>query len=200
MRIWADELVDFDFATTDVFDDPQHVQQVSSPDGNYAMKEYTEIPESERTVNGQLLASISYQINIFFVNSSLNQDKAKNEDNYPGVKGLWKPAKGAYNRMTAEVFSAPAQNAYIGDKAFQDSPRAVVWPGWDVGARQDDKLFAFADGHVELVPQIEWWATSWWSGYNPAAEDPRFRARLWDVKHTNPQGGDWNAGMDRGSY
>ena len=96
-----------------------------------------------------------------------------------------------FNKMTAEVFSAPALNMYIGDAAISNTNPGVVWPHWDDGERDDDKLFGFADGHVEMVPQVEWWANTFWGSYDPSAEDPRFRARLWDIKHSNPLGGGW---------
>lgn len=197
IRIWADELVDMEYITTESFDDPEHRQRISSPDG---LVDFTNQPEAQRTVGGTLLAPISYQINIFFINSSLNWDK---RGNYAPANPnpLWRRGANGFNNMTAEVFSAPAENAYIGDTAFTDSPAAVARPAWDDGPRSADKLYAFADGHVELVPEIEWSApNTWWSGYDPAGEDPEFRARLWDVRHSNPQGGNWNAGMDLNSY
>ncbi len=170
-RIWADELVDFEFITTDAFDDSQHVQQVMSANAPpNDIVDYTAQPEADRTVGGRLLAPISYQINIFFINSSLNEDKASD---YPGnVRGLWQRGSNGFNRMTPDVFLSPSDNAYIGDAGWSDAPTAVVRPAWDAGFRSSDKLFAFGDGHVEVVPQIEWWSDTFWGAITPPPKTP----------------------------
>ena len=192
-RLYADELVDYGYGNVDMFVDPGNPMQVSSPNGFAPWDQHPTMPDD--------MYPVAYYVNIFFLHSSLNEQRGYGNP-------LWRPGNSgvAYNNLTSNVFSSPGENMWIGDKGFMDSPSHVNTPQWDEGLRSESKLFGFADGHVERLPQEAWWVTNgnFWGGFNPQAQlaaEPDFRPRMWDVLHANPQGGNNNwQNMDRAHF
>ena len=188
-RLYADELLDLKCAAEGIFADPGNIQHVWTGDTCVPYTQQANLPDDRYP--------ISYLVNIFMTNSTLREQNGRPPESRPRWK--YGPEGVRYNHLRTADFSLPGENAWVADQAFADEPPGVARPAWDSGYRVQNKLFGFMDGHVELLKLEEWYATTFWMGYDPHAEDPAFRPRLWDVRHASPQGGPWTC-MDENSY
>jgi len=200
-RLYADELVDGGYAPEGLFSDPGNPQSIWKGGGAYELYR-PDLPQAYGK------APISYLPNHFLLCSSLQPQGGPGRN--PSVPTMGRPRwRGAandtaaerakmFNRLRGDAFRRPQENALLGDQSHSDS-HPTAWPSWDTPPRDTDKVFAFADGHVEMLPQAAWYATTFWSGYIPDAESPEFRSRLWDVVNEVPAGGEWRM-MDLYNY
>ena len=195
-RLYADELLDAGYVTTaDIFSDPG-LPQTIKVNADWELEEYG---KDASYVFGK--AEITYKVNNFFWASSLLDGRGYGTPRWKSCGDPTNAGKLAamYNNLKEDMLARPSENMWIGDQSFNDADHGCR-PCWDGAYRENSgKIMGFFDGHVEYLRQEEWYSTTFWGGYNPAAESPNFRGRLWDIRHANPLGGGYTK-MDRSNY
>jgi len=197
-RFFGDELLDAGYLSSgEAFSDPGLDQHLSAPSGVWDIVPWNQHPDLDDLRDWGF--QTNYGVNMFMLNSSLNRGKL---GNYPaGVKGLWEPAT-SFNKLHFDAFESPSENAWMMDLAWADAPNRAGGPRWDMADRQGQKIFGFADGHAALIPfeahtedANVFWNGGAFSDWDASYSDT-FLDRLWNVRHRDPAGGNWNNGWD----
>ena len=203
-RLYADGLISNGYVDgPEVFKDPEIPggMTIMTPGG------FEPHDASMTYQNGQPIGDpISYLPNHFLLCSSIQAGNiggsgAPGKPSGQATVGqpMWRGAKNnterdtiMFNELRTERFVAPGRHMWIADKFFWDT-HATSWPDWDTHHRSpnDGKLSAFLDGHAEMVPTAVWRQSTFWGGWNPAAEGPQHDPNYWDLIHANPLGGSW---------
>ena len=205
-RIWADELIDADYITPDMFSDPG-MKQAGGEWGNDVLDVDAAGYEHE----------LNYGINDFFRASSISGPDV-GDGQSSSDRALWNWTGGAgYNKMRLDLFPRPEQSFWIADNAHagHHSHGIYFWDGAagypfrgrssiDLGVhtyeQYGSKLFGFLDGSVRLLRPREYvfvsvggqdaWSTPSGNGMtNSNARFSEWDVGLWDVINKDPQGG-----------